>query len=95
MAKHGNGEIDLVPPTWVTLYHLSRYQPVDALLAHLGSREARYYETRAVKRGDGVRVALWAGDAGYEDWDADLAGARHRLVMPEDGFSFENDAVDY
>ena len=95
LAKHGNGEIDLVPPTWVTLYHLSRYQPVDALLAHLGSREARYYETRAVKRGDGVRVALWAGDAGYEDWDADLAGARHRLVMPEDGFSFENDAVDY
>lgn len=95
LAKHVNGEIDLVPPTWVTLYHLSRYRPVDALLAHFRAREARYYETRAVKRSDGVRVALWAGDAGYEDWDADKAGPRHRLVMPEHGFTFENDAVDY
>ena len=95
LAKHTAGEIDLVPPTWVTLYHLSRYQPVDALLSRLGSRAARFYETRAVKRSDGVRVALWAGDAGYEDWDADKDGSRHRLVMPADGFTFENDAVDY
>ena len=95
LAKHANGEIDLVPPTWVTLYHLSRYEPVDVLLGHFGAREARFYETRAVKRADGVRVALWAGDAGYEDWDADVDGPRHRLVMPEHGFTFENDAVDY
>ena len=95
LAKHAEGEIDLVPPTWVTLYHLSRYQPVDTLLKRLGARDARFYETRAVKRGDGVRVALWAGDAGYEDWDADRAGARHRLVMPEHGFTFEHDVVDY
>lgn len=54
-----------------------------------------FYETRAVKRRDGVRVALWAGDAGYEDWDADREGTRHRLVMPESGFTFENDCVDY
>ena len=95
LAKHAQGEIDLVPPTWVTLYHLSRYPGVDAVLHRLGSQPARFYETRAVKRRDGVRVALWAGDAGYEDWDADRAGARHRLVMPEHGFTFENDAVDY
>lgn len=30
LAKHAEGEIDLVPPTWVTLHHLSLYQPVDA-----------------------------------------------------------------
>jgi len=95
LARHAQGEIDLVPPTWVTLHHLSLHQPVATLLAELGSRDARYYETRAVKRADGVRVALWAGDAGYEDWDADREGPRHRLVMPEDGFSFENDVVDY
>ena len=95
LAKHAEGEIDLVPPTWVTLYHLSRYQPVDTLLKRLGARDARFYETRAVKRSDGVRVALWSGDAGYEDWDADRAGPRHRLVMPEQGFTFEHDVVDY
>lgn len=96
LALHGEGKIDLVPPTWVTLYHLARYRPVSALLDHLRGVRARIYETRAVKRSDGVRVALWAGDAGYEDWDADKAGARHRLVMPAaSGFTFENDAVSY
>ncbi len=95
LAKHDAGEIDLVPPTWVTLYHVSRYQPVDALLGHFRARTARFYETRAVKRSDGIRVALWAGDAGYEDWDADRTGPRHRLVMPQDGFTFENDVADY
>ena len=25
LAKHAEGEIDLVPPTWITLYHLSKY----------------------------------------------------------------------
>ena len=55
----------------VTLHHLSRYRPVSALLEVLDSRDPRFYETRAVKRADGVRVALWTGDAGYEDWDAD------------------------
>ena len=95
LAKHAEGEIDLVPPTWVTLHHLSLHQPVSALLEELDSRDPRFYETRAVKRADGVRVALWAGDAGYEDWDADREGPRHRLVMLEHGFTFENDVVDY
>ncbi len=95
LAKHDAGEIDLVPPTWITLYHLSRHQPVDTLLRCLGSREARVYETRAVKRGDGVRVALWQGDCGYEHWDADRQGARHRLIMQKQGFIFENDVADY
>ena len=95
LADHRRGAIDLAPPTWVTLHHLTRYAPVDALLRHFQSRPARFYETRAAKREDGVRVAMWAGDAGYADWDPDRPGARHRLVMPAGGFAFENDAVDY
>ena len=79
----------------MTLHHLSRHQPVSAVLVELDSLAPRFYETRAVKRADGVRVALWAGDAGYEDWDADREGPRHRLVMPGHGFTFENDVVDY
>ena len=95
LAKHAEGAIDLVPPTWVTLHHLSLYRPVSVLLEALDSRDPRFYETRAVKGADGVRVALWAGDAGYENWDADREGRRHRLVMPQHGFTFENDVVDY
>ena len=95
LALHAEGKIDLAPPTWVTLYHLSRYSPVDAILAHFKSQPHKVYQTRAVKRDDGVRVALWHGDAGYEDWNADLDGPRHRLVMTADGFDFENTIEEY
>ena len=95
LAEHGEGRIDLAPPTWVTLHHVSRHSPTDAVLRRFGRDAARYYETRTAKRSDGVRVAMWRGDAGYEDWDPDRAGPRHRLVMPNDGFVFENDVVDY
>ena len=95
LARHSAGEIDLVPPTWVTLYHLSRYQPVDAILAHLSASEPRVYETRVAKHASGVRVAMWRGDAGYEAWDANVDGARHRLVMGTGGFEFEHSEVGY
>ena len=94
LAKHARGEIDLVPPTWVTLHHFARYESVAAALRHFAGRKARFYETRLAKREDGVRVALWQGDAGYDSCDANRAGPRHRLVMAKDGFAFENDVAD-
>jgi 8-oxo-dGTP pyrophosphatase MutT (NUDIX family) len=95
LARHAAGEIDLAPPTWVTLHQLSLHRDVDTALARLRAGEPRYYETRIGKRADGIRVAIWAGDAGYESWDADVEGARHRLVMAPGGFVFENTAVEY
>lgn len=90
LERHAAGDIDLAPPTWVTLHRLSQFSAVDALMADLRASETRYYETRLAKRADGVRVAMWHGDAGYESWDAEVAGARHRLVMRSGGFVFEN-----
>ena len=95
LEKHRADEIDLAPPTWVTLYELSRYQPTTAVLKHLASREPKVYETHVAERSDGVRVAMWHGDAGYESWDPDLDGDRHRLVMASGGFTFENDVENY
>ena len=95
LRRHGAGEIDLAPPTWITLHQLSRYPSVDALLGQLRGRDARFYETRLGKRSDDVRVAMWQGDAGYDTWDAEVAGERHRLVMAKGGFIFENTTGDY
>lgn len=95
LARHRAGEIDIVPPTWVTLYHLARYQPATAVLEHLVASEVKVYSTRVGKVADGSRVAMWHGDAGYEAWDADLAGNRHRLVMAKSGFVFENTIEKY
>lgn len=96
LAQHAEGAVDLAPPTWITLYHLARYAPVSMILERLDAAPHRIYETRIAKRSDGVRVALWEGDAGYADIDADRAGDRHRLVLAsEGGFIFENTVLDY
>lgn len=95
LARHAAGEIDLAPPTWVTLYQLSLYDSTAEILGQLRASQRKIYETRIGKRQDGVRVAMWHGDAGYPDWDADLEGPRHRLVMTPGGFLFENSVARY
>ena len=95
LSRHAEGEIDLAPPTWVTLYHLSLRAPSTDVLAHFASQTAKVYSTRVAKREDGVRVAMWAGDVGYEPWDADVEGDRHRLVMASGGFEFQNTVEEY
>ena len=95
LALHARGEIDLVPPTWVSLYHLSKFSTTDEACAELGAQQPRRYMTHLSKREDGVRVAMWTGDAGYDTWDADTRGATHRLTMQQGGFIFEHSAETY
>jgi 8-oxo-dGTP pyrophosphatase MutT (NUDIX family) len=95
LEQHAKGEIDLAPPTWVSLYHLSKFDNIDQAIKRFTGQPPRYYQTRVVKDNDGSRVALWDGDAGYQEWDAGTSGARHRLTMSKAGFKFEHDAVHY
>ena len=95
LARHAKGEVDLAPPTWVTLYHISQFGTVTQALQHFQSVEPRYYETHLAKNSSGTRIAMWQGDAGYEDYDADTDGSTHRLVMHTGEFEFLHSAVDY
>lgn len=95
LSRHERGEIDLVPPTWMTLYYLSLRGSVDAILEHFRSQPRKTYETRIALQPGGVRVAMWHGDAGYEASDVNADGERHRLVMAPNGFSFENSIEPY
>ena len=97
LERHAAAEIDLVPPTWVSLFQLSRFANSAEAISALAARGTRHYHTRLAKRADGVRVALWEGDAGYEafDADADISHHSHRLVMAPGGFEFLHSAADY
>jgi 8-oxo-dGTP pyrophosphatase MutT (NUDIX family) len=95
LERHAAGEIDLAPPTWITLYQLSLYPDTGAILNRLDNLEAKVYETRIGQDEAGTRIAMWAGDAGYETGDATRAGERHRLVMKSGGFVFENTVEVY
>ena len=95
LRKHAAGEIDLVPPTWVTLYHLSLKSSADAVIEYFSENTGITYNTRVVPAASGERVAMWKGDAGYDEWNPDTAGDRHRLAMPKGGFIFENTVEQY
>jgi 8-oxo-dGTP pyrophosphatase MutT (NUDIX family) len=95
LARHAAGELDLVPPTWITLHHIAQYSPSAAVIEHFKTRQPKVYATRVVKSAAGDRVAMWLGDAGYDSWDDTVAGERHRLVMGKQGFVFENTVEQY
>ena len=81
-------EIELAPPTWVTLDTLSRYENVAAAIEAARGREPETFTTR-IGRVEGGVTAMWHGDAGYEDGDPDKPGARHRLYMVDTGWRYE------
>ena len=84
------GEIDLVAPTWVTLNTLSKHSTVKLFLKSLEGATVDVYQTHMNKGEATNRIVMWAGDAGYEAWDARVEGPRHRLTMTDDHFIFEN-----
>jgi 8-oxo-dGTP pyrophosphatase MutT (NUDIX family) len=81
-------EIELAPPTWVTLYYLSGFDSLDALMADAHEREPEYFETHMGRSGEGL-AAVWAGDAAYGTGDLDAPGPRHRLWMTGDQWRLE------
>ena len=88
LDKHTAGDIELAPPTYVTLSLLARYGSVADAMAALEPMQPRHYVTKISASGDNL-VALWEGDAGYESGDAEVPGARHRLLMKKGGFEFD------
>ncbi len=85
------GQIELAPPTFVTLHELARQPSVEAALAMARERTPEQFTT-AIARVEAGAVAMWHGDAGYDDRDAARPGPRHRLWMLADGWRYERDA---
>lgn len=94
LRRRDAGEIQLVPPTVVTLHDLARHATVDDALAAARARAPFRYVTKILGTPEGAMVALWHGDAGYDAEDLDLPGPRHRLVMEEPAWRFEVDLPD-
>jgi 8-oxo-dGTP pyrophosphatase MutT (NUDIX family) len=88
LARQGRQEIELAPPTWVTLHALAGWASAGQALAAAGGREPERFTTRIAPVEGGV-VALWHGDAGYEAGDAGRPGPRHRLWMLDSGWRYE------
>lgn len=91
IAERQAGEIELVPPTWVTLWQLGAHASVDAALSWARSTEPGEFRTRPIRK-EPLTLA-WAGDVAHNGGAPDDAGPRHRLVMRPDGWFYERSAT--
>ena len=90
IARRDAGEIELAPPTWVTLSTLATAADLSAAITEADGRDPVHYTTRVATAEGRITVAMWHGDAGYDDGDVDRPGLRHRLLMLPDGWRFEH-----
>jgi 8-oxo-dGTP pyrophosphatase MutT (NUDIX family) len=88
IERHAAGDIDLLPPTWVSLRRIADLPDVAAALAHVTSAQVDHFSTHIADR-DGVLVSLWEPDAAYDSSDLDAPGPRHRLAMDPAGWVYE------
>jgi 8-oxo-dGTP pyrophosphatase MutT (NUDIX family) len=84
------GEIELSPPTWITLHTLSSHRDVASALDAFSASPPEWFATHICLVDGGV-LALYEGDAGYEDDDPHRPGPRHRLAMMDTGWTYQRD----
>jgi 8-oxo-dGTP pyrophosphatase MutT (NUDIX family) len=88
LAKRDLGELELAPPTWMTLRYLAEFATVVDLMTDARPREPVWYQTEIGRVAEGM-AAIWAGDVAYGGDDPDAPGPRHRLLMLADGWRLE------
>ena len=88
IVEHRSGGLDIPPPTFVTLFELSRIESLARHHAAAFTREPDIFEPKIIFAGKSF-FSLYAGDAGFERGDKDCPGARHRLWSSEQGWHYE------
>jgi 8-oxo-dGTP pyrophosphatase MutT (NUDIX family) len=88
LARRESGEIELIPPTWVTLHRLADATSTDAACRAAAEREPDIHVTH-IARVEGGIASLWEGDVAYDDLDTAKPGPRNRLLMLDSGWRLE------
>lgn len=100
LAAQVNGEVELLPPTWVSLRGLTGHPDVASALKSVAAQPIAHFSTRIVSLGEGVLVSLWEPDASYpatleaDPGPLDTPGSRHRLYMDPAGWRYERSDAD-
>jgi 8-oxo-dGTP pyrophosphatase MutT (NUDIX family) len=89
LAARDRGEMELMPPTWLTLWTLAQHATVADALAAVAASTPELFETQ-IGRAPGGVVAIWHGDAEYAANPFPAPeGAVHRLWMVDSGWRYE------
>lgn len=82
------GQMQLMPPTFITLEWLSRYDRLEFALQSLASSLLPHFRPRMGWLKEGA-VFFYEGDAGYDDGDTRAPGPRHRFWMIPGNWHYE------
>lgn len=88
LDRHRAGEIDLLPPTWVSLRRIADLPDAATALAAVAAQPVDHFTTRLADA-DGVMVTMWEPDVAYATGDLSAPGPRHRLYMDPGGWRYE------
>jgi len=88
MGRRDAGEIELAPPTFMTLWWLAEHLTADSALDAARGSAPQHFATHIGMAGK-VMVSMWEGDAAYGGGDALAPGPRRRLVMDPAGWRVE------
>lgn len=88
LSAHADKQLELPPPTFVSLTMLSRFTQLSEVLSHMRSTAPLAFVPRPQKVATGI-LSLYAGDVAYEQGDPEQSGPRHRLSMLESGWRYE------
>ena len=88
LEQQAAAELTLPGPTYVTLLKLQELAATTHIEPFITALGFERFAPRVVENEHG-RIALYHGDAGFEDVDINAEGARHRLNMLKSGWQYE------
>lgn len=80
LQAQGCGEIIMMPPTFVCLTLLARYQDCAEALCGFRESEVQRFNPKIVKTSSG-QIILYDDDVGYATANPDVPGRHHRIVI--------------
>lgn len=90
LSSHNAGDLQLPPPTLVSLCDIAECADVNRLIERVQGRRPPYFFPKIQKRDEGL-LFLYPGDAGYETEEANADGPKHRSQIVERVFSYQRD----
>ena len=88
LNDHQSEILDMLPPTFITLTELAACSTATAALTKFSEQEVTTFLPRFTRTDQGVMV-LYPGDSGYEEGDHNAEGNRHRLMMFDRPWRYE------
>lgn len=92
VVAHEKGELNMLPPTYVTLRNLAPYDTVAAMVARERDRPVPEVFPVFSQDGDNI-IVMFRGDAGYEAADGSVPGARHRAILEGRTWRYQHEGV--